>query len=345
MDRSSIFNLQPGQLPVDPELWHQQQQQKHQSHIPEQTTMSPSVSHSVSQDDFSLYDPCSVIQNWPSTSPENVVANQHPWGLGATQAYTNLCSSPFLPQDLPLCAGDDTHSFSIFDTYHPGAADVPLPMTTGPETSLVKLKLQPLAGCNDLSSDEACGVDSNTPFELDPETFYPSPVSKGSHTRPEPSLSAQTASHVPSPPLSSDLSSDQRSSTPVKIEQNHGDMHGDVQSSLCDKGKKTRFKQRPNFKRSDIPYSGLIEAALRRAPGNKLSLQGIYKWFRENTLKGQDKSKGWQNSIRHNLSMNAVWPQTLSFSFFLFFFFFFFCLVHFPTSARPFFLFPRTISG
>lgn len=55
------------------------------------------------------------------------------------------------------------------------------------------------------------------------------------------------------------------------------------------------------------PYSHLIYQALKDAPGNKLPLQGIYAWFEANTDKGRDpNAKGWQNSIRHNLSMNAV---------------------------------------
>jgi hypothetical protein len=38
-----------------------------------------------------------------------------------------------------------------------------------------------------------------------------------------------------------------------------------------------------------------------------LPLQGIYQWFEKNTTKGgNEEPKGWQNSIRHNLSMNAV---------------------------------------
>ncbi|RMJ24698.1 Forkhead domain protein [Aspergillus sp. HF37] len=57
---------------------------------------------------------------------------------------------------------------------------------------------------------------------------------------------------------------------------------------------------------ADPPYSLLIYQALRSAPGMKLPLQGIYSWFEKNTEKGKDQSsKGWQNSIRHNLSMNA----------------------------------------
>ncbi|KOS39259.1 hypothetical protein ACN38_g9917 [Penicillium nordicum] len=57
---------------------------------------------------------------------------------------------------------------------------------------------------------------------------------------------------------------------------------------------------------SQPPYSMLIYQALKEAPGHKLQLQNIYSWFEANTDKGGDPSaKGWQNSIRHNLSMNA----------------------------------------
>ncbi|KAN0069556.1 hypothetical protein V8E54_012571 [Elaphomyces granulatus] len=57
---------------------------------------------------------------------------------------------------------------------------------------------------------------------------------------------------------------------------------------------------------SEQPYSRLIYQALASAPGMKLPLQEIYCWFQKNTAKGKDpNSKGWQNSVRHNLSMNA----------------------------------------
>lgn len=56
----------------------------------------------------------------------------------------------------------------------------------------------------------------------------------------------------------------------------------------------------------DEPYAKLIYRALMSAPNHAMVLQEIYKWFRENTTKGSSDTKGWMNSIRHNLSMNAV---------------------------------------
>jgi len=57
---------------------------------------------------------------------------------------------------------------------------------------------------------------------------------------------------------------------------------------------------------AEEPYAKLIYRALMSVPGHSMVLQDIYKWFRENTTKGGDDTKGWMNSIRHNLSMNAV---------------------------------------
>jgi hypothetical protein len=56
----------------------------------------------------------------------------------------------------------------------------------------------------------------------------------------------------------------------------------------------------------DEPYAKLIWRALMSAPDHSMVLQEIYQWFRENTTKGSSDTKGWMNSIRHNLSMNAV---------------------------------------
>lgn len=60
------------------------------------------------------------------------------------------------------------------------------------------------------------------------------------------------------------------------------------------------------------PYAQLIYRALKSVAGHAMVLKEIYEWFEKNTDKAKDPlSKGWQNSIRHNLSMNGVCWQTL----------------------------------
>jgi hypothetical protein len=63
----------------------------------------------------------------------------------------------------------------------------------------------------------------------------------------------------------------------------------------------------PNEDRSaEEPYAKLIHRALMGAPNHAMALQEIYQWFIDNTDKGNANGSGWRNSIRHNLSMNAV---------------------------------------
>ncbi|KAK7186611.1 fork head domain-containing protein [Paraphaeosphaeria sporulosa] len=60
----------------------------------------------------------------------------------------------------------------------------------------------------------------------------------------------------------------------------------------------------------DRPYAQLIFDALKQAPNHTMILRDIYDWFRKNTDKALDKdTKGWQNSIRHNLSMNGAFEK------------------------------------
>jgi len=58
--------------------------------------------------------------------------------------------------------------------------------------------------------------------------------------------------------------------------------------------------------KTEEPYAQLIYRAFLSAPRHAMTLQDLYQWFRDNTEKGKSDTKGWQNSIRHNLSMNKV---------------------------------------
>ncbi|KAH6608890.1 hypothetical protein Trco_002236 [Trichoderma cornu-damae] len=61
--------------------------------------------------------------------------------------------------------------------------------------------------------------------------------------------------------------------------------------------------------KNDEPYAKLIYKALMSRPDYTMTLQELYQWFRDNTNKAKNEKGGWQNSIRHNLSMNAAFRR------------------------------------
>lgn len=58
---------------------------------------------------------------------------------------------------------------------------------------------------------------------------------------------------------------------------------------------------------ADPCYAQLLYRCLRDAPEHTMALKDVYKWVRQYSQKARDSAgTGWQNSVRHNLSMNAV---------------------------------------
>jgi hypothetical protein len=54
-------------------------------------------------------------------------------------------------------------------------------------------------------------------------------------------------------------------------------------------------------------YAKVLFECLLKAEDHTRSLKEIYDWVERKTSKAKDPtSKGWMNSVRHNLSMNAV---------------------------------------
>lgn len=54
----------------------------------------------------------------------------------------------------------------------------------------------------------------------------------------------------------------------------------------------------------NISYAELIGMAILRAPSRRLTLAQIYKWISDHFSFYKASESGWQNSIRHNLSLN-----------------------------------------
>ncbi|KAK3299805.1 uncharacterized protein B0H64DRAFT_369138 [Chaetomium fimeti] len=270
-------------------------------------------------------------------------------GMSALQSHDNDGHRAYVPSHWSGCLGSQTSSDELDNyALHGSPALSSLPQTGSNQSSPrswdspEQLGPTPWEAATEQLHSRYPGLDPQlsgylpngdipTSFPADAMPFVPSqtfdgaddyqrarsqtePYPAGYHTSPRDGYPSTPESGHPLTPCSTTLSMpmDDMASTPDDDIDSQAPTLVNIASETRPRSKRSSAASQPQAaegKPEEPPYAQLIYRAFLSTSRQAMTLQEIYQWFRENTDRGKSTNKGWQNSIRHNLSMNQAFTK------------------------------------